>query len=155
QDQLHPGEPQEAALELSRETVPGKFNVSFTRGFVSSQAFVDRFAKFGAISTLLPDDADQGLDFVATHPKEAQAKDWMGFEARRSILEVLDAAILDPTATVRVVAYDLNEPEVVTRLEQLGPRLRVIIDDSKDHKPPESAESQSELRLIASAGAAN
>jgi len=37
------GEAQEAALELRRETYPGVLNVAFTRGFVSSQAFVDRY----------------------------------------------------------------------------------------------------------------
>ena len=42
-DELSYGEPQEAAIELRRETYPGKLNVTFTRGFVSSQAFVDRY----------------------------------------------------------------------------------------------------------------
>jgi phosphatidylserine/phosphatidylglycerophosphate/cardiolipin synthase-like enzyme len=129
--------------------------VSFTRGFISSQAFVDKFQRFGAVSTLLPDSADDGLAFVPTHPKAATALEWMGFEARRSILEVLDAAAADPTASVRVIAYDLNDPEIVSRLEQLGSRLRVIVDDSGTHQPSGSAESQATARLIASAGAAN
>jgi len=37
------GEPQEASIELRRDTYPGELNVAFTRGFVSSQAFVDRY----------------------------------------------------------------------------------------------------------------
>src|SRR3954451_19673748 len=53
-DQLSFGEGQEAGLELRRETYPGQLNVTFTRGFVSSQAFVDRFDSQGDISTLLP-----------------------------------------------------------------------------------------------------
>ena len=44
----------------------------------------------------------------------------MGFEARSAILEVLDQAIADKKAKVCVVAYDLNEPDVVSRLEKLG-----------------------------------
>jgi hypothetical protein len=40
----------------------------------------------------------------------------MGVEARASIHEVLDEAIA-ATAEVRVIAYDLNLPEIVTRLE--------------------------------------
>ena len=47
EDELSQGEPQEAAIELRRETYPGQLNVTFTRGFVSSQAFVDRYEKFG------------------------------------------------------------------------------------------------------------
>jgi hypothetical protein len=43
QDKLSKGEPQEIAIQLSRQTYPGIANVTFTRGFVSSQAFVDRY----------------------------------------------------------------------------------------------------------------
>jgi len=56
---------------------------------------------------------------------------------------------------VRVVAYDLSEPEVVGRLEKLGKKLRIIVDDSKEHGEAKSGESQSAKRLIASAGKAN
>ena len=79
----------------------------------------------------------------------------MGFEARSAILEVLDQAIADKKAQVRVVAYDLNEPEVVSRLEKLGQRLKIIIDDSEDHGEPDSGETQAAERLSASAGADN
>jgi phosphatidylserine/phosphatidylglycerophosphate/cardiolipin synthase-like enzyme len=155
QDQLRFGEPQTAALELRRETYPGQLNVAFTRGFVSSQAFVDRYASAGKISTLLPPRAADGLTFVPTHPNAKQALAWMGFEARSVILEVLDQAIADEQAQVRVIAYDLNEPEVLSRLERLGARLRVIIDDEGDHGAPHSAENQAEARLVATAGASN
>ena len=87
--------------------------------------------------------------------KAADAYDWMGFEAREAILDLLDQAIADPLAQVRVVAYDLNEPEIVTRLEHLGTRLKVIIDNSDDHGKASAAENVAEQRLIASAGAAN
>ena len=154
-DELSYGETQQAAIELRRETYPGLLNVTFTRGFVSSQAFVERYQSAGAISTLLPATAADGLNFVPTHPKAAEALAWMGFEARNAILQVLDQAIADKKAEVRVVAYDLSEPDVVSRLEKLGGRLRIIIDDSGDHKPADSGETQAATRLSASAGAAN
>jgi hypothetical protein len=44
-DELSYGEPQVAALELRRETYPNQLNVTFTRGFVSSQAFVDNYGE--------------------------------------------------------------------------------------------------------------
>lgn len=154
-DELSYGEPQTAAIELRRDTYPRKLNVTFTRGFVSSQAFVDRYQSAGAISTLLPAKADDGLTFVPTHPKAKDALNWMGFEARNAILEVLDQAIADKKAEVRVVAYDLSEPDVVSRLEKLGSRLKIIIDDDGPHKKPHSGETQSEKRLAISAGAAN
>ena len=154
-DELSYGEAQEAAIELRRETYPGLLNVTFTRGFVSLQAFVDRYASAGAISTLLPAKAADGLIFVPTHPKADEALKWMGFEARNAILEVLDKAIADTKAQVRVVAYDLSEPDIVSRLEKLGRRLKIIIDDSKDHGEPGSGETQAATRLSASAGTAN
>ena len=153
--ELSYGEAQEAGIELRRETYPEKLNVTFTRGFVSSQAFVDFYESEGPISQLLPSRADDGLTFVPTHRKAEEALKWMGFEARHAILEVLDQAIADEVARVRVVAYDLNEPDVVSRLEQLGDRLEVIIDDSDSHGEDDSAENQAEERLVASAGRDN
>ncbi|MBZ5510689.1 MAG: phospholipase [Acidobacteriia bacterium] len=152
QDELSYGEAQEAKIELRRETYPGQLNVAYTRGFVSSQAFVDRYK---SVSQLLPAKAQDGLKFVPKHPQATEALEWMGFEAREAILEVLDKAITDTQAQVRVVAYDLNVPEVVTRLEKLGSRLKVIIDDSGDHGKTGSAENDAAKRLIDSAGSQN
>ena len=154
-DELSYGNFQEARLELRRETFPGKLNVTYTRGFVSSQAFVDRFEAFGPISTLLPKTAADGLTFKPTHPKTDEALTWMGFEARSAILEVLDQAIADKKAKVSVVAYDLSERDVVSRLEKLKKRLRIIIDDDGDHLKTGSGENQAADRLKISAGTAN
>ena len=153
-DTLSQGDPQEAAIELRRDTFPGQLNVTFTRGFVSSQAFVDRFEKFGPINKLVPAKAADGLKFKPTHPNADEALAWMGFEAREVILDTLDQAIKDK-AEVRVVAYDLNVPDVVERLEKIGKRLKIIIDDSKEHGETKSAETQAEKRLRASAGKEN
>ena len=154
-DELSYGEAQEVAIELRRETYPRLLNVTFTRGFVSSQAFVDRYQSHGPISKLLPTNAADGLKFIPTHPKTKEALKWMGFEAFNAILEVLDKAIADKSAQVHVVAYDLSEPEIVTRLEKLGNRLKIIIDDSHDHGEPGSGETQAATRLSNSAGASN
>jgi hypothetical protein len=147
--QLSKGAPQEVQIQLARETYPGIANVTFTRGFVSSQAFVDRYLKDGPIETLVAPIAARGLDFTPTHPDTKAALAWMGFEARTAILETLDQAIKD-NAEVRVIAYDFNLPEIVERLEKLGSSLKVIIDDSKDHGDPDSAETKAEARLVAS-----
>jgi hypothetical protein len=150
--ELSYGEFQEASLELRRETHPGQLNVAYTRGFVASQAFVDNYASH-PIKTLLPAKADDGLDFEPSHPKAVEALAWMGFEARSAILEVLDQAIADEQAEVRAVLYDLNEPGIVIRLEKLGTRLKVIIDNSGSHGDTHSAETQAAERLVQSAGA--
>jgi hypothetical protein len=154
QDKLSSGEPQEVAIQLARETYPGIANVTFTRGFVSSQAFVDRYINDGPIETLVAPVAAKGLDFKSTHPDSTVALAWMGFEARAAILETLDQAIADK-AEVRVIAYDFNLPEILDRLVQLGSSLKIIIDDSKGHGGPGTAETEAEGRLVASAGRAN
>lgn len=154
--ELSQGEPQQAALELRRETYPGQLNVTFTRGFVSSQAFVERFVSpEDPLTNLLPPNADEGLEFKPIHKKKNEALAWMGFEARHAILELLSQAIADVEAQVHVVAYDLSEPEVVERLEKLGTRLRIIIDDEGAHSKPDSGENQAEMRLVKTAGRAN
>jgi hypothetical protein len=152
--ELSYGEPQEVAIELRRETYPKRLNVTFTRGFVSSQAFVDKYGE-DTVPKLLPAKADEGLNFVPNHPKANEALTWMGFEARSAILEVLDEAIADKKAQVRAVLYDLNEPGIVSRLEKLGARLKVIIDDDGKHGEAASGETLAAARLTISAGAAN
>jgi hypothetical protein len=154
-DVLSYGDEQTVAIQLRRETFPGQLNVTFTRGFVSSQAFVDFYQSAGPISQLLPAKAADGLTFTPTHPKTKAALTWMGFEARAAILDVLDKAVADSTAQVRVVAYDLNQPDIVARLEKLGPRLKLIIDNSDDHGATGSAENAAEQRMLTSAGATN
>jgi phosphatidylserine/phosphatidylglycerophosphate/cardiolipin synthase-like enzyme len=149
------GEIQEAAIQLRAETYPDELNIAFTRGFISSQAFIDHFSTNGDISNLLPGPKDDGLNFTATAADAPAALDWMGFEAREAILSLLKAAVADTTAQVRVTAYDLNEPEVVEQLVLLGGRLKIIIDDSGSHGGAGTPETEAAAKLSASAGAAN
>lgn len=152
--ELSYGEAQHAAIALQRETYPGQLNIAFTRGFVSSQAFVDRYGA-AAVPELLPAKAEDGLDFTPSLDKAEEALAWMGFEARNAILELLDQAIADDKAKVRIVAYDLNMPEIVSRLKKLKKRVRVIIDDDGTHGEEGSAENAAEEQLKTTAGAAN
>jgi len=145
-DELSYGDSQEAALELQRETYPGQLNVAFTRGFVSSQAFVDRYGA-DSLPTLLPPGADEGLDFKPTFKQADEALAWMGFEARSAIIEVLDQAIADTKAKVFAAVYDLNEPGMVSRFLKLAKRLQILIDDSGTHGKSDSAESTAAERL--------
>ena len=143
---LSEGEPQVVKIRLSRETIPGKVNVCFTRGFVSSQAFADKYSENGSINTLLPPKHDEGLDFIPTHEKAEEALNWMGFEAREEILSILNLANIE-NADVYINAYELSISHVLEPLEVLGDRLRIIIDDSAKHGKTSSAETKSANRL--------
>ena len=146
---LSEGEPQSAELALATQTHGDRLNVTFTRGYVASQGFVDRYSEDGPISALLPGKARDGLDYKPTHPKKDEALPWMGAEARREILKLLDEAVADRTAKVSVVAYDFSAEEVFCRLKALGNRLRIIIDDSGEHGEDESGETKAAARLTA------
>ena len=151
---LSRGEAQTAPISLMRETLPGQLNVAYTRGFVSSQAFVQKFAPDRKLDKLVPSAAKTGLEFKPTHPKADEAHAWMGFEARSVIHELLDQAV-KRNAQVRAIAFDLNLPEILAPLAKLKSRLKIIIDDSKDHKATTAPESKAAATLQKSAGAAN
>ncbi len=151
-DELSYGEPQQVEIELHGETYANSLDATFTRGYVSSQAFVDKYSSGGGISALLPAKSKSGLAFVPTHPKAKTALQWMGFDASAAIFDLLDEVVDDKTAEVKVIAYDLNQPTVVDKLEKLKKRLSIIIDDSAEHGEKESAETQASERLHLSSG---
>lgn len=149
------GATQEVAIELMAETYPGKINVAFTRGFVSSKAFTKKYGQDG-LKSILPAKADEGLDFKAKDPKlQEEALAWMGFEARQVILSALDQALKDTTATVRMLAYDFNEPGILSRLQRMGKRVKIIIDDSNSHETSDDAETKAAAILAKTAGKEN
>ncbi len=137
----------ELDIPLDPVTYDNFLDVGFTRNFASSQAYAETFHNDPKI---MPKSAAGGLEF-AKEPGDVYS--WLGFEAYDLIFGFLDQAVADPALELDVLAYDLNEPDIVARLERLGPRLRAIIDDSADHAKPTSAESKAAARLAATAGA--
>lgn len=121
---LREGPSQEVAVTL----IPPDeehFTLGFTRGYVSSQAYASRFHN----AALVPD--EQTISFDTT-PFEARYA-YLGYDARRMVMGFLDEGIGDPTATLDVFAYDLDEPDIISRLQQLGTRLRIFLDNAELH----------------------
>lgn len=145
-------------IDLSSETHEGFLDVGFTRNFASSQAYREQF---GNNAGIIPRDAADGLDFAKLDIKNkggVSVYDWLGFEAKALIYDFLERAALDKDVTIHALAYDLNEPGIVERLEKLGSRLMVVIDDSSSrdedgepngHDLPGSCESRSADRFEA------
>ncbi len=150
-------------ISLDPVTYHGFVDVGFTRNFASSQAFRNKLGNPPNIdevgAKIIPAKADDGLDF---QKMPGDIYEWMGFEAYDLVFGLLDEAVNDPAVTLDVFAYDFNEPDMLAKLEALGPRLRIIIDDSSKtdkgkisgHGANDSAESRAADRLVASAGAA-
>ncbi|WIE47523.1 phospholipase D-like domain-containing protein [Pseudomonas sp. GM17] len=152
--QLVSGTAIELAIDLDPISYEGILDIGFTRGFTSSQAFRDRVPAGVKVDvygkSLIPSKTKDGLD----HPKtETAMYQWLGFEAVSMIFAVLDEVLRQPDTTLDVFAYDFNEPDILARLEALGSRLRIIIDDAGDHAAPDSCETRAASRLLASAGA--
>lgn len=122
--------------------VSGQLELAFTRGFVQSQGFVHHFgpnAPFqpqGAAKTLLFDTNMQaGANQQGQHYTFSQEYEWSGYTARQRIFGVLNEVVSDPSLTVDVFAYDLNEPDIIKIFLKLAGegRIRLILDNADLH----------------------
>lgn len=147
--QLVKGTSVSAAITLDPIIYQNFLDVGFTRNFASSQAYADRYKNNPSI---IPTNPNAGLKFKKL---PGDVYEWLGFEAYQLLFGILDEVLADKNLSLDVFAYDLNEADFVDKLEKLGKRLRIVIDDSGSHKPSTSAESQAAKRLAASAGAEN
>jgi hypothetical protein len=119
------------------------FKLGFTRGYISSQAYAERFQN----APIVP--KPQTIDFD-TKPFDRRYE-WLGFDARKLVFDFLDEALRDKKTELDVFAYDLNEPDFVRGLAKLGSRVRVYLDDSKTHKGATKAETKA-AKAIEQAG---
>lgn len=125
----------------------GDLTVAFTRGYISSQAYATQFGN----APILP--AQKTIDFD-TQPF-AKQYEWLGANARKIVFDFLNEAISDPSITLDVFAYDIDEPDVVRALAKLGKRLRVVFDDCSEHTAAGKMEPEAWKIVVASAGSAN
>jgi PLD-like domain len=117
--------------------VKGALTVSFTRGYVQSQAYVHHF---GPTARIRPNGDELEYDTSATVGTNADGKsftyaeeyEWLGFTARQRVFDILNEVQNDPSLKLDVFAYDLNEPDVVALLFKLGSsgQVRIILDNS-------------------------
>ena len=128
----------------------GKLHAAFTRGYVQSQAYVNRFGpkprfRPAGKDLLFDTSAQAGIDPAGRPFTFAEEYDWLGATARRRILDLLEEVRDNPALHLDMLAYDLDEPDVCGILLGLAAqgRIRVVVDDSRLHsaapgEPPES-----------------
>jgi hypothetical protein len=124
EDQLEAGASTEASVVLM-PLQPDRFQLGFTRGYISSQAYVDQFHNAPIAPSPHPFDFDTAAYEQQYH--------WLGFHARRLVFDFLAEAVADQSTSLDVFAYDLDEPDVIRQLGVLGSRLRLYLDNSASH----------------------
>jgi len=118
--------------------------VAFTRGFLVSQAYSDRF---GPNANIRPFRSDLMFDPKTTKnevfnnpplagfPKKPYTYEeqyaWMGFNARKAVYDFIDEVVTDPGKSMDVLAYDFSEPVIAKNFIELSKqgRLRMLLDD--------------------------
>ena len=144
---LSSGPSVEAAITLAPVTIDGFVNVGFTRAFASSQAYADRFNNEAGI---LPAPGAPGIASLEHDMTPfAPHYEWLGFEVRRLIYDLLQEVADDPALELDALIYECKEPEILRRLEAIGGRLRAIVDDHGEQGAAESCETASAQRLAA------
>jgi hypothetical protein len=125
----------------------GNLQIGFTRGFLSSQAYVDQFKN----APIRP--AQKSITYD-TAPFAKQYA-WLGFHARELVFDFLNTCLADPNSTVDMFAYDLDEPDIIRMLVKFGNRLRAVLDNAPLHTKPGAMEILAKQALLASTGADN
>jgi phosphatidylserine/phosphatidylglycerophosphate/cardiolipin synthase-like enzyme len=107
-----------------------QFRPAFTRGYIASQAYADKF---------------HNADIRPKGPKTPtfdtapfqQQYEWLGADARQELFDFIDDCKKDDTCFVDVFAYDLDEPDVIAAICDLGRhrpgRVRAILDNADLH----------------------
>ncbi|MGZ4861355.1 MAG: phospholipase D-like domain-containing protein [Halobacteriota archaeon] len=120
-------------VDLSYRSLP-YMELGFTRGVISSQAYADRFQNADIEPNV------KAIDFdTAPYVKQYE---WLGAHARKMVFDFLKECLNDPSLSLDVFSYDLNEPDVIRWIAAMGPRARVIQDDSDSHTKQSALEPQ-------------
>ena len=125
----------------------GNLQIGFTRGFLSSQAYVDQFQN----APIRP--AQKSITYD-TAPFAKQYA-WLGFHARELVFDFLNTCLADQDSTLDMFAYDLDEPDIIQMLVKFGKRLRAVLDNAPLHTKPGAMEILAKQALVASAGSDN
>lgn len=128
----------------------GKLQISFTRGFIESQAYSRHF---GLNNKIRPNKTDLIFDIkqianasFGQYTFEDQYK-WLGWQARVALLAFLDEAVKNKKMTLDVFAYDLDEPVICSQLIELAKegRVRIILDNSAEHSGATAFETKFDI----------
>jgi hypothetical protein len=133
----------------------GALTLGFTRGYMQSQAFARHF---GSNTPIEP--AAKPLQFdtttVAGQNKDGQnvtykqIYEWMGSTARQWVFDLLDEVLSDNTLQLDVFAYDLDEPDAVSKFLTLAAqgRMRMILDNCAEHHTADGSKHEDQFEKL-------
>jgi hypothetical protein len=139
-DHLEPRGKVDVEIGMSH-TKDENFEIGFTRGYLSSQAYADKFGN----KPIHPE--KETIDYNTGPFREKYY--WLGFTARKMIFEFLEECKGDGI-TVDAFVYDLDEPDIVRSLASLGCKLRIIMDDARLHTEPKTVMELKAMKILKS-----
>jgi len=111
----------------------------FNRGIVASQWLAKRLDDDPSLTP------NQALTAIVNDPKNRTRK-FLGGELRQALLRVLHS-VRDDGKTVYACLFELNDPELIDALKELGPRARVVLaNGTHENGEDENAEAREELK---------
>jgi phosphatidylserine/phosphatidylglycerophosphate/cardiolipin synthase-like enzyme len=121
-----------------------KFRPAFTRGYIASQAYADKFHNKDIRPT-----GPKTADFD-TAPFKAQYQ-WLGADAYQQLFAFIADCEKDSSCRVDVFAYDLDEPDVIAAICRIGKqgRLRAILDNAPLHAKQDKKTGQFPIEVKA------
>ncbi|MFL5346878.1 MAG: phospholipase D-like domain-containing protein [Hyalangium sp.] len=146
QDKPEPGPSTFVDIDIQPE--PSPMQLGFTRGYMSSQVYSEKWGKDLAFGPM-----PKSLDYDYEPYQEKYT--WLGFHARKLMIDFVEACVKDPRSTLDLFAYDIDEPYIVRQLQAMKSRLRAVLDNAPLHTKPGAMEIEVLQRLKASAGEAN
>jgi len=131
--QMRPGPEAEVMIKPAK-VLHTKFRPAFTRGYIASQAYADLFHN----ADIRPKGAKTPKFDTAPYQKQYE---WLGADARQELLDFIADCQEDETCYVDVFAYDLDEPDVIKAICELGKdrpgKVRAILDNADLHSKPD------------------
>jgi phosphatidylserine/phosphatidylglycerophosphate/cardiolipin synthase-like enzyme len=131
------------------------FTIGFTRGYISSQAFADRYPNVRELRPERSVSYSTDSDIPATTPPTTWRTmyHWLGGRARQILGDFLTQCETDQFG-YDVFAYDLDEPDFLRALvrdAQAGRPIRMVLDNSALHTKTGALEPES-AQLLEKAG---
>jgi phosphatidylserine/phosphatidylglycerophosphate/cardiolipin synthase-like enzyme len=141
-------------MALTGDVYPN-FAIGFTRGYISSQAFADRYPTVTALRANNTVNYSTDANIPATKPPVTWRNmyKWLGAHGR-VILSDFTQQIKNDGGGFDIFAYDLDEPDFIKWVAQMAQAkrpVRMILDNAPLHTKPGAREIQA-AQLLAKAG---